>query len=149
MSKKITLATVKRFIKAHGPALQIATLSRFSGMTDGVESCADRGFSPVTTPIVCDKPFRPAAGEPDHYLGIAGAWFVFQSRDHFSEYDEGGFVGIKVVNCCGSFILAVPKATAAPRSWPTTKQEDAEARQASEIGRAFDLAMQPTQLVLH
>ncbi|HVJ25029.1 MAG TPA: hypothetical protein VM756_13960 [Burkholderiales bacterium] len=142
---KITLATVKRFIKAHGANLQIATLSRFDGMIDCVSSCADTTFHPVKAPDLQGKPFVPVAGSPDHYLGIAGAWFVYGSRDHFSEYNEGGMIGIEVSNCCGRFVLAVP---AAPASWPTTKQEDAEARLASAIGKAFDLAMQPTQLVL-
>lgn len=110
MAKKITLATVKRFIKKHGAALQISTHSRFSGMTDGVESCADRAFHPVKAPDNFGKPFVPVPGQPDHYLGIAGAWFVFESRDHFSAYNEGGLVGIQVSNCCGRFVLAVTEA---------------------------------------
>lgn len=107
MSPKITLATVKRFIKQHGAALQISTHSRFDGMTDGISNCADRSFHPVKPPEFQGKPFRAAPGQPDHYLGIAGAWFVFQSRDYFSAYNEGGMVGIQVSNCCGRFVLAV------------------------------------------
>jgi hypothetical protein len=110
MAQKITLATVKRFIKQHGAALQISTHSRFDGMTDGISNCADRSFHPVKAPEFQGKPFRAAPGQPDHYLGIAGAWFVFQSRDYFSAYNEGGMVGIQVSNCCGRFVLAVTHA---------------------------------------
>lgn len=102
MSKKITLATVKRFIKAHGAELQIATLSHFDGMIDCVSACEDTSFSKVKAP--------PENRNTEHCLGIAGAWFVFQSRDYFREYDEQGFVGIEVSNSCGRFVLAVPKA---------------------------------------
>jgi hypothetical protein len=107
MSPKITLATVKRFIKKHGAALQICKHSSFDGMTDGISMNPDRNFYPVKAPDFQGKPFRAAPGQPDHYLGIAGAWFVFQSRDYFRPYNEGGMVGIEVSNCCGRFILAV------------------------------------------
>jgi hypothetical protein len=95
-AKKITLATVKTFIRTNKARLQISTQSAFNGMTDGVESCADRSFSPVQEASFANQ------------LGIAGAWFVFGSRDYFSRYEDNGMVGIRVYNCCGSFVLAVP-----------------------------------------
>ena len=42
-----------------------------------------------------------------HTLGVNGAWFVGDSRDYFTAYDDGQFSGYEVYNCCGSFVLAV------------------------------------------
>lgn len=106
-SKKITLATVKAFIAKNRGELHISCRSRFNGMTDGVESCNDQGFTPVAAPSTEGKAFKNLGR--DNTLGIAGAWFVFGSRDSFSAYDDGKFSGIKVYNCCGSFVLAVAK----------------------------------------
>lgn len=96
---KPTLATIKRFIKANRTSLHISCRSNFNGMTDSVEACSDRGFSPAV---------EPENGGHSNQLGIRGAWFVFGSRDYFEAYSDGQFVGFKVYNCCGSFILAVP-----------------------------------------
>jgi hypothetical protein len=97
--KKITRATVKAFIRRNEGRLFISTRSRFDGMTDGVESCRDQSFSPALK----------TDAHHDHNLGIAGAWFVGQSRDLFRHYDDGEFEGIDVCNDCGSFVLAVKK----------------------------------------
>lgn len=98
--KKITLATVKKFIRTHmGTDLQISVRSSFSGMTDCVESTSDRGFTPALTP--------DEGQNHSNKCGVQGAWFVFGSRDSFTEYNEGGYTGVRVYNCCGSFVLAV------------------------------------------
>lgn len=95
---KITLATVKSFVRKNGPALHILKKSRFDGMTDGCESTGDREFSPVLkSDLDCDK----------HTLGIAGAWFVGSSRDYFTPFEKDGFKGFEVYNCCGHFTLAI------------------------------------------
>jgi hypothetical protein len=106
-SKKITLTTIKSFIKASGDQLHISCLTRFDGMTDGTEQCKDRSFRPAVAPNRDGKPFRSLGR--DNTLGIQGAWFVFDSRDHFTAFDDGTFAGYRVYNCCGSFILAVRK----------------------------------------
>lgn len=137
MSKKITLATVKRFIKAHGHALQIATLSRFDGMIDCVSACEDTSFSKIQAPA--------ENRNTEHCLGISGAWFVFQSRDYFREYDEQGFVGIEVSNSCGRFVLAVPKGEQAPAD-PLAQIAEAvthPAKQPRIVKQQIPLAMKP------
>jgi len=98
--KKITLSTVKSFVNKNRQNLLISTESRFSGMTDCVESCKSE--------------FEPALEEPKEWLkkqnlNVQGAWFVGGSRDHFSSFENEKFVGIKVYNSCGSFILAIAK----------------------------------------
>lgn len=98
-AKKITLSTVKSFIRKAGDSLLVSTKSRFDGMTDGCEACADKSFSPR----------RPSDYAQEHNLGIAGIWFVFGSRDHFWAYEDDKVQGIEVSNSCGRFILAVAK----------------------------------------
>jgi hypothetical protein len=101
MDKKITLATVKRFIKANRANLLISCRSSFDGMTDCVQSTGDNSFSAARVP----------EGNRNHEnkLGIEGAWFVFDSRDRFHHFETEELVGIDVYNCCGDFILAVRK----------------------------------------
>lgn len=96
-AKRITLATVKSFIKANCDKLWINVTSRFDGMTDMCEQQYG-GFKKVTT---------FTADHPEHTRGIAGAWFVGDSRDYFSHYSKDGFEGIQVSNSCGRFILAI------------------------------------------
>ena len=93
-----TLTTIKSFIRKN-PALYISTKSRFDGMVDCVMPCDDKDFSPV----------QPSDGYKNT-LGIAGAWFVFDSRDSIWAYEDEHFKGYEVYNCCGSFILAIKKA---------------------------------------
>lgn len=107
--KKITLATIKRFIEKNRAQLHISTRSRFDGMQDCVDSCRDQSFRPITAPNRDGKAFAPSPYDRDNTLGIAGAWFVFESRDSFSLYEDRNFTGFEVYNCCGSFVLAVPK----------------------------------------
>jgi hypothetical protein len=96
-TKKITLTTVKSFIKANCDKLYINVTSSFDGMTDMCEQRYD-GFKKVTT---------FTADHREHTRGIAGAWFVGESRDYFSFYSKDGFEGIQVSNSCGRFILAI------------------------------------------
>ena len=95
--KKITMATLKSFIRKNTGKLYIKNLSDFDGMTDGIEQCENRGF-------------REARETEDHVsnsLGIGGVWCVGHSGDYFNAYDSDGFTGIEVNNCCGNFVLAV------------------------------------------
>lgn len=77
--------------------LQIRTKSSFNGMTDGLDY-KDSGFAKATT----------TERSLEHTLGIDGAWFVGQSRDYCTLFDNGQFTGIEVSNCCGHFIIGIP-----------------------------------------
>lgn len=96
-AKKITLATVKAFIRKNRAALHIASLSDFDGMTDCVETSADKSITPALS--------VETGRECSNNLGILGAWFVGGSRDYFRAVNVGGFSGFEVSNCCGSFQL--------------------------------------------
>tara|TARA_R110000822_G_scaffold308177_1_gene435888 strand:+ start:164 stop:529 length:366 start_codon:yes stop_codon:yes gene_type:complete len=93
--KKITLATIKSFIKKNKDNLYIKTESSFNGMTDGVDSCYDQSISKATYTDENNK----------YNLGIPGAWFVGSSRNSFYYSEIGPFKGYEVYNCCGKFYL--------------------------------------------
>jgi hypothetical protein len=95
---KPTLATVKSFIRKNRANLLISEKSRFDGMVDGVRATEDQSFSPIRTPDY---------GVHDNNMGIAGAWFVFGSRDWITPYEKNGLRGFEVYNCCGNFVLAI------------------------------------------
>jgi len=96
---KVTMATIKSFVRKNQGKLYIRTKTSFDGMTDGCEPCADRSFTPAQQ--------SDLSNAPTHTLGIMGAWFVGQSRDYLTPINEGGYIGYHVYNCCGSFDLAV------------------------------------------
>lgn len=95
-TKRITLATIKSFIKKNDGKIWINVKSSFDGMTDGVEQLHG-GFNPA----------KDSGDYYEHTLGIKGAWLVGQSRDYFSQYDDGVFTGYDASNSCGHFIIAV------------------------------------------
>lgn len=97
-AKKITLATVKSFVKKNSETLFINLKRDFDGMIDG-ERHHDGGFEPA----------KKTEEHKDMTLGICKAWFVGDSRDYFKAYEDETFTGISVSNCCGHFILAVKK----------------------------------------
>lgn len=93
---KITVATVKSFIKKNRANLLINQTSSFDGMTDCVQQCSG-GFQQA----------RETEHACSNNLGIAGVWLVGQGRDYCSAFDAIGVKGFRVSNCCGSFIVAV------------------------------------------
>lgn len=97
-TKKITLATVKSFIRNNFDRMLINVKSEFDGMTDGCES-RHLGFRKV----------EDTTEWMDHTHGIKQAWFVGDSRDYFTPYSTETLEGIEVSNCCSHFILAIEK----------------------------------------
>jgi hypothetical protein len=95
--KKITKATFKSFIKANAGNLHIKVKSTFDGMIDGCVS-HNGGFELAT----------PTARHPEHTFGFEGIYLVNGGNDRFAAVEVDGFVGIRVNNCCGSFIVGVP-----------------------------------------
>jgi hypothetical protein len=98
-TKKITLATVKSFVRKNSERLFINVKSSFCGYTDCVERVnGDFAKATKANPV-----------NDSYTLGIAGAWFVGQSRDYFRPFENEKYTGVEVYNSCGSFILAVEK----------------------------------------
>jgi hypothetical protein len=99
---RITMSTVKYFVRKHREALHINVKSRFDSMTDCIELCKGSSFE-----LAKDTTLKNY-GE-NNTLGIEGAWFVGSSRDYLAPYVDNQFEGIEVSNACGSFILAIQK----------------------------------------
>lgn len=98
--KKITVATVKSFIRKNESQLFINEKSRFDGMTDSVES-RNRGWGKLTKST---NRARDCCS-----LGYNGIWLVGSSRDYCKAYEDESFAGYEVSNCCGKWIVALPK----------------------------------------
>lgn len=97
---KVTLSTIKAFVRKNEGRLHIKEKSRFDGMVDCVMPTGDGAFHPA---------LKDERGFTDNTMDIQGAWFVKGSRDWFTPYEDEKFVGYDISNCCGSFTLAVPK----------------------------------------
>ncbi len=97
MQKKITKATFKSFIRKNEGKIFIRSESSFDGMTDCVQQVSSPQFNKA----------EKADHMHDNNFGIRGVWLVGGSRDYFDAYNDNGFVGFRVHNCCGSFVVAV------------------------------------------
>jgi hypothetical protein len=98
---RITLATIKSFIRKNRESLLINCKSSFDGMVDCVMPTDENGFT---------KALNPDEGRNfENCLGIHGAWFVLGGGDRFYPYEDESFKGYEVYNCCGRFILATSK----------------------------------------
>lgn len=93
--KKITMATLKAFVRK-ADKLFIEYVSRFDGMTDGLEYNKQR----VLIPIEKDKVFERG-----------GVYTVGNSRDYFTYQETDTHFGIEVYNSCGCSILWTEKVT--------------------------------------
>jgi len=102
MTKKITRATFKSFIKKNMENLFILNKADFDGMQDCVTECKG-------TPRKAE--FKSPENEYalENTLGIKGVWLVGDSRDYFKTYEDEVFKGIEVSNSCGRFIIGIIK----------------------------------------
>lgn len=111
-SKKITIATVKSFIKKHRASLLINVYSSFDGMQDMVTTTGDHGFHPIRNREWYDRDtgkYVPVPHDNCDSLGICGVWFVNGSRDRCRVYDTPTHTGYTVYNCCGEWTVAISK----------------------------------------
>ena len=100
-TKKITLATFKKFLRDNHGNLFFMPESSFDGMTDSVEFTKSAPRKVTYTP------------EYSQYtLGISGVWLVGSSRDYFQPFEDQLFKGISVSNSCGSFSIGIMKGSA-------------------------------------
>jgi len=98
-TKKITLSTLKSFLRKNEGSLFLNVKSDFDGMIDGMRYL-NGGFRPAKK---IDGPID------NNNLGIRGLWVVGGSRNLFTSYEDENFTGIKIWNCCQSSIIAVKK----------------------------------------
>lgn len=95
---KITLSTIKKFIRENKDKLYINHQSSFDGMIDGTRYNDHPEW--IKASVNMDEIEGPR-------LGVQGAWFVKSSRDYFKPVERDGFTGYSVSNCCANFYLGV------------------------------------------
>ena len=100
-TKRITLATFKKFIRDNKNNLFIMVQSSFDGMVDCISNVKDIPHK-VEVPDVYDN---------KNTLGIEGVWLVGSSRDYFKAFEDDMFNGIEVSNSCGCFKVGIIKHT--------------------------------------
>lgn len=98
MSKRITKATFKSFVKKNIHNLWLEQAYSFDAQIDGIRQC--------------DKSFKRVIIDPNDLskpnLGVPGIW-ITDSGNLFTEYQSESFCGIEVYNCCGCFVIAIEK----------------------------------------
>ena len=100
--KKITLTTIKKFIKENKGKIYIKNISHFNGMTDGIDNCENQNFYLSEQTEIKQKQYGR-----DNTLGLKGAYFVFDTRDYFNTFNENNFKGFTISNCIGHFVIAI------------------------------------------
>jgi hypothetical protein len=110
-TKKITVATVKSFIKKNRSRLLVEVQSSFDGMQDMVTRC-EGGFREATPRTYWSQDARgyvSVSEDCKNSLGINGVWFVGGSRDSCSRFETETLIGFHIYNCCGSWKVAIAK----------------------------------------
>ena len=97
--KKITLATVKSWIKKNHGNIYIQIKNDFCGYND----CVIANKEPTWELASHNQNVN------DNTLGINGAWVVKQSRDSLNAYDDNQYQGFYIYNCTGSFYIGIKK----------------------------------------
>lgn len=95
--KRITLATLKSFIKHNADNIHINLLSTFDSMIDCVSNRND-GF----------KHTLFNGSKIKNTLGYDGIW-VNRTGNGFYYFENKDYIGIEVSNSCGNFIVASKK----------------------------------------
>lgn len=102
MSTKITLATIKSFLRKNEGSLFVSYDGYFDGMTDCYQPSLDKSIKPLEGSF--DKDNKST-------LGFPALWFVGGSRDKFApkeiEFNGVKYTGFEVYNCCASFTILV------------------------------------------
>ena len=115
-TKRITIATVKSFIRRNRAALFVREQSCFDAMQDMVTNSYRNEFAPAAprqNQIYCDGwdslPPKYINVSEDHptTLGLVGVWFC--GGDLCEKFENDDFTGYKVYNCCGTWFVAVAK----------------------------------------
>lgn len=109
-TRKITVATVKAFIRRNRHRLLVNTRSTFDGMQDMVVANDRQGWAPAEVATQYDEKtgeFVPVNEDSPRSLGLQGIWFVGDSGDRCQRVEKDGVHGYEVNNCCGSWQVGV------------------------------------------
>lgn len=104
--KRITLATVKSFIRKNMAKLHLRVESNFDGMQDMVVQKDNPQFHPIE---LHDEPEKLNETMKNATLGIRGVWFV-RDGNLLTPVDNESWFGYNVYNVTGEFTIAIKKA---------------------------------------
>jgi hypothetical protein len=110
-TKKITVATVKSFIKKNRAELLINVRSAFDGMQDMTCDTGDSGFTAAKSRVYyCRETGKdvPVSHDNPNTMGVSGVWFT-HGRNSCSVFENETHNGYTVYNCCGEWTVAVAK----------------------------------------
>lgn len=99
--KKITLATIKSFIRKNEGNIFIFEKSTFDGMVDCVMPTGNKEF------VLAKK----TDSNIQYTLGIEHAWFIGRGADMYRLYEDSQYIGYNIYNCCGEFNLVIKKSS--------------------------------------
>lgn len=102
---KITVATLKAFLKKNEDAIYVRVLSSFDGMQDMVDTVED-----------VFKLVKKSDNPKDYNLGFSGLYLVGHSRDSIRHYEDDIYTGFEVYNSCGLCLVATPKKVEQPKT---------------------------------
>lgn len=96
---KVTLATLKSFLKKNDGKIYVYNKSRFDGMCDGVRDIHDAQW--ILSPYKYNSEKRNSFGHT-HLIHC-----VDSGGNLVTPYSKDGFIGFEVYNCCGCFVVAI------------------------------------------
>jgi len=91
MTKKITKATIKSFIKKNKDNVLVKVISEFDGMVDGIEKSKNDEYKKIVS-----------SSSDINELFVLG-------RNYFEVIDNEKYYGYSISNCCGLFELVIEK----------------------------------------
>lgn len=80
--------------------MYIKSTFEFDGMIDGCNYYSNAQFKEITFSDDLNK---------EHTFNINDIWLVGNGNDYFEAFENETFTGIKVINCCGCFTVAIRK----------------------------------------
>jgi hypothetical protein len=95
-----TKTTFKSFVKKNAANLLVKVNAEFDSMSDCVRTADGTWRIVAQSAVQLDKA---------NTMGIEGVWLVGGGRDWFEHYETAAVIGIRGLNCCGSFTVAVAK----------------------------------------
>lgn len=96
-TKRITVTTVRAFIRKNQGKIFINVKLIFDGMQDGM-AAKNEGFLPATE----------TTDNVENTFGIMNAWFT-SGTNYIVYYDSENYTGFSISNACAHFILAIKK----------------------------------------
>jgi len=107
-TKKITVATVKSFIRKNRSNLLINVKSSFDSMQDMVTESRNKDFFPARARTYYKDQQEVEVSQDDkHTLGVSGVWFT--GRDMCERFETETHIGFEVYNCCGTWRVAIAR----------------------------------------